>query len=339
MKHFPVVRRFLAGGAAALTVLVAGACEDAPEFGVGLQGRGTILLQAFYDYDGQQGASGADAAAPGLRFEVLLPGSNTAVASAVTNQSGLAELALIPTGSYALRVDPDYLADTLQLAWIDTTAVTFTPWDSVTVRVGVTPPTRSIADARTLPEGQRVWVEGMVLVSRGNSIDGSVHVRATGGGALRARFLAATGGAPGDSARILGVTVGQGARRDLDNALLSVLASAVRPILPVVVSVADARGAQAGALDADLVVIQEGVVTDVATIPFVGQEVTVSAGGASLEVVFLQQNGLGGAMVVPGTPVVSMTGVLVPDPNDLGRWQLVPRGQGDVQLGTPPGGG
>jgi hypothetical protein len=339
MKRFTEVRRLVAASAAALTVLIAAACEDSPEFSVGLAGTGTILLQAFYDYDGQPGPGGADDVAPGLRFEVLLPGSNTTVASGVTDGAGLAALALIPTGTYELRVDPDYLTDTLELAWIDTTAVSFTPGDSVALRVGVTPPTRSIADARALPEGRRVWVEGMVLNSRANSIDGAVHMRASEGGALRARFPAATSGAPGDSARILGVAVGQGSRRYLGDGLLRVVASAVRPILPVVVSLADAPGAGGGALDAELVVIQEGTVTDAATIPFVGQVVTISAGGANLEVVFLEQNGLGGFMVVPGMPVVSVSGVLVPDPNNLGRWQLVPRGGADIQLGPAPGGG
>jgi hypothetical protein len=179
----------------------------------------------------------------------------------------------------------------------------------------------------------------MVLNGRGSSVDGAVHIRGQDG-ALRVRFPAATGGAPGDSARVLGVTVGpSGARRFLGDGLLRVEASQVRPIRPVEVSLADASDARGGALDADLVIVREGVVTDTATVPFEGVEITVSAGVASLKVLLPEQNGFGFATVVPGTPVVSIAGLLLPDPSNLQRWQLVPRGQGDVQLGDPPDAG
>ena len=315
------------------------ACDREPEFGLAPEGEAAVRTQAYYEYDGAPGQGGRDAVAPGLRFEVLLPGSERVVASGAAASNGLVLLGDIPVGTYDLRVDPGYLADTLMVTGLDTTRVTLSVGDTVTIRAGVTPLTQSIADVRTLPEGRRVWIQGMALNSRASSVDGAVHVREAGVGALRVLFPAATGGAPGDSVRVLGLTQGIGSRRVLTDGLLTTLASSVRPVLPMEVDLETARTAGNGDLDADLVIVRGGTVTDVVSVPFVGFLLTVEDAGESVDVLLPLQNGFGGAAVQPGMPVVSITGLLVPDPEPSSTWRIVPRNGGDVQFGPAPPGG
>jgi hypothetical protein len=326
-------------GLVLLGLVALAACDREPSFSIGPDGIATVNVQAYLEYDGQRGFGGFDQPAEGLRFELVLPGSGTAVASGVADEDGVIQLEQIRTGTYDLRVDPDYLGDTLVMANIDTTRVTLSPSDVVTVQVGVTPPTRTMAEARTLPEGRRVWITGMALNSRGTSIDRAVHVLEEGFGAMRVVFPAATGGAPGDSVRVLGRTVGTGSRRYLSDGLLRVVASAVRLIRPLEVSVAEARTAGGGALDARLVIIQGGTVTDTVTIPFVGLRLTVGGAANGVHVLLPQQNGFGSPNIAPGRPVVSITGLLVPEDAPAQTWQIVPRGGGDVEFGPPPPGG
>ncbi|MEQ9568643.1 MAG: hypothetical protein RLN75_00515, partial [Longimicrobiales bacterium] len=173
------------------------------------------------------------------------------------------------------------------------------------------------------------------LNRRGQSVDGAIHLLGHGGDAMRAVFPSATGGSEGDSLRILGRTVGQGAGRHLVDGRSLLLAQSVRAVLPLEVAVGQVSTAGTGELDARLVVIRNAQVTDTVSVPFVGRVLTVGVGDAEFEALLLSQNGFG-APIVPGTPVISMAGLLVPDPDLAGAWQLIPRSQGDVQFGTPP---
>ncbi len=322
----------LLGSIAALT-----ACDRDQPFGPVPTSEASITVGAFYDYDGQPGPTGNDQAASGLRFQVTLPGSGTAVVEGVTDSTGIVTLDQIPVGTYDLRVDPAFLGDSLVLSEIDTTRVTLAPNDALGIAVGVTPPDASIAEARGLPEGRRVWVEGLALNARGDSGDRAIHLLAGDGSAVRVTFPAAVAGTAGDSLRVLGRTSGTGAARFLVDGRVIVLANQVRAVLPLEVTAAEARTADGGALDARFVVVQNATVTDAATIPFSGTLLTIDDGTESFRALLLTQNGFG-QTIVPGTPVVGIAGLLVPDPDVSGTWRMVPRGGGDVEFGQAPGG-
>lgn len=313
------------------------ACDRDQPFGPVPTSEASITVGAFYDYDGQPGPTGTDQAAPGLRFQVTLPGSGTAVAEAVTDTTGVVTLDRIPVGTYDLRVDPAFLGDSLVLSEIDTTRVTLAPNDVLTVAVGVTPPSATIAEARGLPEGRRVWVEGLALNARGESVDRAIHLLAGDGSAIRVTFPAAVPGTAGDSLRVLGRTSGAGDGRFLTDGRVIVLADQVRAVLPLEVTAAQARTADDGVLDARFVVVQNATVTDTATVPFAGTLLTIDDGDATFRALLPTQNGFG-QTVVPGTPVIGIAGLLVPDPDVGGTWRMVPRGGGDVEFGQPPGG-
>lgn len=316
-----------------LTVVLSACSKDEP-FGPLPVGEAQVGVTAYFDLDGAPGFGGADQPAPGLRFEVVLPGSGTAVASGAADAMGQIALTEIPVGTYDFRVDPAYLGDSLFVSQIDTTRLTLVPGDVVSLQVGVTAPTLSMSEARSAPEGRRVWVRGLALNSRFSSIDGALHVRESTGEAMRVVFPSAVVGSPGDSVRVLGVTTGTGSRRFLTGGFVSVVANDVRPIVPLDVSLADANTAGGGALDARLVVVRTGTVTDAVTMPFVGQRVTVSDGTTDLTVMLLSQNGFDTPPQI-GAPVQSLAGVLVPVAGSS-VWQLVPRGFGDARFDPVP---
>lgn len=332
------MRRLRLGRAAAAAlglVPFVASCDRDPAFGPESRAEGSVSATAYYEYDSVSGFGGPDRPATGLRFQVLLPGSGTAVAQGVADGEGRIVLGRVPVGTYDLRVDPAFLGDTLLVVRIDTTRVTLQPDQEFSISVAVTPPTYSLDELRQLPEGRRGWFTGMALNGRGSSIEGAVHVLEEGAGAIRAIFLAATSGSPGDSVRVLGRVSGTGVQRVLEESRLLVVAQSVRPILPLEVGFAEARSAGGGELAARFVVIRSGEVIDVATTPFVGQRVTVSNGTQPIDVFLPFANGFG-APVEVGSDAVSVAGLLIPDPANPGSWRIVPRGPGDARFIAPP---
>jgi hypothetical protein len=315
------------------------ACNRDEPFGPGLDSVASLSVQAYFEYDDNTGFGGGDAPAPGVPIQVVFLGTDTPVVEAVADAQGTVDFPSIPVGTYDIRVEPTFLGDSLVVAAIDSTRVTFAPNQARTFRVGLTPPTLSVAQVRALPLGRRVWITGMALNTRPTSLDGAVHVLEDGVNALRVNLPAASGGAQGDSVRALGTTAGTGSGRYLVDGRINVLAQDVRPLFPLELSISEARTAGGGQHAARLVVIRGGQVTDTTTIPFVGLRVGVRDGGATINVMLPQQNGFGTPPLPAGTPVVSVRGLLVQDPDAAGAWRIVPLRGGDVSFGPPPAGG
>lgn len=329
--------------AVALALTLAGCQDTDAPFGPLPPGLAEVVVQGYYEYDLQAGFGGADQRAEGLRFQLVLPGSGTPVAEGVGDELGVVLMEKVPVGTYDLRVDPGYLADSLVVTDIDTTRVTLVPGSRETLSAGVTPVSGTLAEAREMPVGRRLWFDGVALNRRGSTPDQSVHVLGSDGAAVRVVLPAASSVSEGDSVRVLGRAVESGADRHLVDGVAIVVAAAEWPPVPVEVEVGEVSGARGGALDAQLVVVRDAVVTDTLTVPFVGRLITITgadADGAEADFVALLriQNGYQTAPI-PGTPVLSLTGLLTPDPNAPGRWLLVPRSRNDDLFGQPPMGG
>ncbi|MEK9499425.1 hypothetical protein [Gaopeijia maritima] len=316
---------------------LAGCDRDAP-FGPLPPGEASVAVQAFYEYDRQAGFGGVDQRALGLRFQLTLPGSNTPVAEGAANEMGVVLLDRVPVGTYDLRVDPAFLGDSLVMTEIDTARVTLVPDDVLTLSVGVTPVSGTVAQARSLPEGRRLWVDGIALNGRGASFDQSIHVLGSDSSAVRVNLPTASPGSEGDSVRVLGRTVSNGATRYLADGLVVLVSEALRPVVAHEVEVAEVGDASGGSLDARLVVARDAVVADTLTVPFVGRRVTIQSGDDEFVALLRNQNGFDGPLV-PGTPVVAIAGLLVPDPDTPGRWLMVPRSRNDALFGQLPSGG
>ena len=320
-------------------VLAVTACNRDEPFGPGIESMASLSVQAYFEYDDNAGIGGGDAPAPGVPIQVVLLGTNTPVVEGVADAMGDVEFPEIPVGTYDIRVDPAFLADSLVVAGIDSTRVTFAPGQARNFQVGLTPPSLTVAQVRALPLGRRAWITGMALNGRQSSVDGAVHVLEDGTSALRVNLPAASGGSAGDSVRALGTTAGTGSGRFFVSGRINVLAQSVRAIFPLEVDIGEARTAGGGQHAARLVVIRGGQVAGTSAIPFVGLRVSVQDGAETINVLLPQQNGFGTPNLPVGTPVVSIAGLLVQDPDATGAWRIVPRGGGDVSFGPPPAGG
>lgn len=319
----------------AVALALTGCNRDEP-FGPGLEAVASLSVQAYFEYDDNSGFGGGDAPAPGVPIQILARGSGAAVLEDSADAEGTVDFPAIPVGTYEIRVDPAFLGDSLVVAFVDSTTVTFTPNQTRSFRVGLTPPTLSVAEVRALPLGRRVWVTGMALNSRPASIDGAVHILEGGSSALRINLPSASGGSEGDSIRALGTTAGTGDGRYLVDGRINVLAQSVRALFPLELTIGEARTAGGGQHAARLVLIRGGEVTDTATIPFVGLRVSVQAGTETVNLLLPQQNGFGTPNLPAGTPLISAAGLLLQDPDVPGAWRIVPRGAGEVSFGSPP---
>lgn len=325
------------GAVVLCSALAVAACDREAPFGPLPSGEASIAVQAYYEYDRVAGFGGADQVAEGLRFQLVLPGSGTPVVEGEADPLGVVLFERVPVGTYDLQVDPDFLADSLVVTEIDTTRVTVVPDDGLTFSVGVTPISGTVAEARAMPAGRRLWVQGIALNGRGASVDQSIHVLGSDSTAVRINLPTASSGSEGDSVRVLGRAVSSGATRYLADGLVTLVSEAQRPVVPREVEVAEVSDAAGGTLDALLVVARDAVVADTATVPFVGRRVTIRADDEEFVALLLNQNGFDGE-IVPGTPVVALAGLLVPDSVVAGSWMLVPRGRNDALFGQPPAG-
>lgn len=302
-------------GAAAL----AAGCESGSGNVLEVDATGSVVGVAYRDLNGNGVADGGDAPFRNLEVRVVSPGSGAVVARAPSDTNGVYRIRDVPAGRYRVTVDPARLGDSLQTS--PSTEVTVVPADSQVVAVPVSFPRLTVAEARAVPAGRRVFVEGLVVAVYGDT----AHV-ASGGRALRATRLQSpsdfsVGNLPGDSVRVLGTTGRFRGQPILDNATLYVLNSIISLPSPLVQTTTAAASAGGGALDAVQVQVRNATLVD-----------TVSADGRSL---LRLDDGSGPVDVpigsgvafqnnrfVPGL-VVHATGVLVPASRD-GAWWLRP---------------
>lgn len=303
-----------------LAAALAAGCESGNVLEV--ETTGVIRGVVFLDRNGNGVGETGDRAFRNAEVRVVTPGSGTVVARATTDSTGFFRVADVPIGRYQVTVNPANLADTVQM--LPSPEVSVPPLDSVSVVVGVTYPKVTVEQARTLPLGRRVFVEGTVVGAYADTahLTGAARsIRATrlqaGSGSVNPSEL------PGDSVRILGVTARNRGQPTLDDALLFQLNSRVIPP-PVQVTTGAAAGAAGGTLDAAQVQVRNVTVVDTFSVEgewflrlddgsgpvsfWLGPRINFTAGG-----------------FVPGSVVIA-TGVLVPNPGGSGwriRWRRV----------------
>ena len=195
-------------------------------------------------------------------------------------------------------------------------------------------PTATIAQARQLPLGRLVSVEGVALNSWITYADSTVHM-ADSTGSIRVTRVQLVNLFAGNRVRMLGVVGFRDGQPVITNATASVLGDALIPLAPLL-STAIAATADNARLDAALVRVANAVIADTATvlIGIAGQlspgdfVVHVNDGSGPLEVVFDRDSGFQLGGFIPGA-TLNITGLMVPLSN--GRdWRLKPRQPSDV---------
>lgn len=316
--------------ALAATLLLA-ACDNA---GTGLgfpaEKAGIVQASAFLDRDGSRTLTAADTTFAGARVALLAHGSGDTVKSALTGANGIIRFTNVPLGEYRIVVSAGSLGDTVQVAAIDTAAevkLTATV-DSAKALIRLGYPEVTLRQARALPPGKRVFVRAVVLSGVQVFRDTTSHV-SDSSSAMRLTRVSLRGGltgnTPGDSVSVLGVTSTRVGQPTLDQAIVSRFGARQAP-LPIIIGTGIAGTASGGLLDAALVQIVGGLISDTLTIT-PDFRVTVSDGTGSLFILLDANQPFLRSSFQIGKHT-NARGVLVPD--GAGAWYLKPRDPNDT---------
>jgi len=310
----------IAGSAALL-----GSCQNAGQDRVlGVQATGIIKGLVYFDRDGNRVPDAADTTLAGVAVRLILSGARDTLARTVSDTGGLFRFGAVPAGTVVMAVDSTTIPqDSLQVTRTDVPTITVTPGDSFVVRIAVSFPQVTVAQARALPLGKKVFVVGVALNNSFTFGDSTVHLADT------AAAILVTGVRPlvftGDSVRMLATRRGKSGQPTLANPLVFTLSvGAATPSHQVSTAVA-----ASGQLDAALVQIVGATVQDTATLAG-NRRLTVTDGSGALVVQLDTIAGFRGAVLASDTlrAKLDATGVLVP--TGAGAWILLPRAPADV---------
>jgi hypothetical protein len=185
----------------------------------------------------------------------------------------------------------------------------------------------TIAEARALPLGRVVVIEGVALNGWVTFADSTVHV-ADDTGFIRAVQVRPANIAAGSRVRLLGTVGVRDGQPVLANVTPSVIGSGILPLAPAL-STATASTADGGRLDAALVRVLGARVVDVSA-EADGFVVRVNDGSGALEVLLDRDVGFQPGQYTANR-VLNITGVLVPTSGGSG-WRLKPRQTSDVVI-------
>lgn len=312
-----------------------GACTNAGEIRTTTSlATGGIAVGFYLDRNGSGVFDAGDTVFAGGRIALLLASGTDTLRVATANAQGVAVFDTVPIGTYRVVVDRHALGDSIGVVAGDTGTIRVAA-DSLSgsrvIRLGFTEV--SIAQARTLPAGKRVFIRGKVVSPLQAFRDSSAFIADTSGAIRITSAVPRTGGGgnnPGDSVLVLGTTGKAQGQGIVQHGVFFSLASGLSP-LPQVVTVADARGARGGALDAIFVQLSNVVIVD--TIPaapdFIVKVADPSDSTSTVKVLIDQLlSAPHGAFPIGRT--ATLRGVLVPQGD--GTWMLKPRGGGDIVI-------
>lgn len=317
-----MTRRFL--GVLLAASSVAAACDQGPERLLSIPGTAVIIGSAFVDSNTNGIQDGEDRSLPGLRIQVAYLSASDTLMSVVTGSDGQFLLEGIPVGDLRLEVDATTIPDSLTIEALSNAAPSLGANDTarITIRAGY--PRVTVAEARTLPAGRRVIVDGVALSPMSAFETGTLHIAAAGD-AIRASGVASSAIAPGDSVRVLAGTARDNGQPILDVDNFRVLTRVQVPA-PMDVTTAQAAAAGAGALDAHLVRVRSATVTSV-TVTEGQHRFTLDDGSGVLDAA-VATDGEFNLTLLAESNRIDAVGVLVP--LGAGRWRLLPRTNADI---------
>lgn len=324
-----------------LTVLVAAfavACENAGE-NLGLPDllQGAIGVGVYLDRDGSLTQSAGDTVFAGARVSLLVAGGTDTIRTATSGADGVAVFNDVPLGSYRVVVDRAALGDSIGVVVGDTGTIRIVaqqPGITATrvVRLGFREVT--IGEARAIPAGRRVFVRGIVhsglQIFRDSSSfmsSNGVSIRITGARHRPGRAF----NNPGDSVIVLATTGVRAGQPVLVDGLIATLGVTAAPI-PTPITVAEARTAKGGTLDAAFITVVGARIADTvaATPDFLVIIAEVADTSIKTNVLIDAQLNAPRTIFRPGFPI-TVRGVLVPRGD--GTWVIKPRGGTDVTIG------
>ena len=329
------MRRPLGIAAALILALLAGSLAGCPNAGedriLAVSATGVVRGLVYFDLNGTLAPDQGDDSLKDVRVKLVTKGTRDSIAGASSLASGIFRFAGVQVGTYVVIVDSTSVGDSAMVVKQDSTEVTVPPGDSVAVNIGISFPRVSIAEARALPPGRKVFVEGVALNARDNFRDTTLHVQDTSG-AVRVTRVRSAGVFTGDSIRLRGTVSRRSGLPSLDDVTVFSLGVAFLPTASQITT-AQAATAQGGSLDAMQAVVLNATINDTLT---VGNDfrLTVDDGSGVLEV--LLDATADAAFRVPLLPGVyvpgnafDIVGILVPT-GSAGLWRLKPRSAQDL---------
>ena len=329
------MRRYGRFGAAVLAAAI-GACTNSGENRTTAVGAaGTVSGVVRNDANGDRLAGAGDDSVSGARVRLLHASGQIAGPAQATRGNGTYSFSGVPVGDYAVTLDTTGFADTLQLIRVDSGTFTVTPAETVHVNILVGRPVVTVAQARALPVGRKVFVTGVALSGSATFADSTTGFADASGAVRVAR--GGTAFAVGDSLRLLATLSRRDSEPVLVNPIVFALGSGHLPAATAV-SAAAAASAAGRSLDAHFVAVGGVTVTDTSRTAG-AYLVTVADTSGSLVVeldrtadtAFTTAN-LPGSYV-PGN-AFDLLGVLLP--SGAGGWRLRARSALDLTLVPSP---
>jgi hypothetical protein len=323
------------------------ACENAGIDRIAaLDATGTVAGVIFIDANASRAMDAEDRGAPSLTLALVRAGTSDTVATAVTDADGMFVFPEVPVGRYTLALPPAVLADSFRVVYRDppgeAVADGLATWlppaipttvarnDTATVVIGIGHPRVPVAEARTAPVGERLFVRGIALTRIDPFGDATLHLRGSDA-AIRAIGVRPGALVVGDTVHVLGTVSSQWGEPVISDARVFVMGAGTPPT-PRPVTLAGAMTAGDGALDAELVEITAMTVGDTSR---VGNRFRIVAEDpdAPVETIIHPDGTYDFSRLGPGS-VLNITGVLVPD-SVSGFWRVWPRSGTDVVVVTP----
>lgn len=290
-----------------------------------IEATGTVQGVVYFDANGTRELEEEDVPLALIGVRLLPFGSSDTIARATSNADGIFSIPRVPVGGYAIVVDPASVGEGAQVVALDPAEFFVQPNDSVTSFIAISYQSYTLAEARTRPLGEKLFVSGIALIRNGLFADSTLHI-ADRTGAIRATRVQRSEIFAGDSVRLLGEVGRRDGLWTLDNVTTYLLAIAGPPT-PEQLTTGAAASADAGTKDAALVRIVNAEITDTATVNG-DYELTVDD-GTGAAVVLLDSDVPFSTLdpYVPGV-FIDATGVLVP--TGTGSWSIKPRSDIDL---------
>jgi len=222
---------------------------------------GTVTAKLVLDSDGNGGANQTDPPLEGWTVELAQPAGGTVV-TGLTDADGSVLFSDVPVGLLVPALSPGDMGDTLSLIPSTAQAFTLEAGDQVTVSPVVTLPFFTLAEARDLPPGKPLFVEGTTLNTFPTTGERNLHLK-SGGSYIRVLSVDSGTVALGDSVRVRARTSISEGVPTLDGKMVYRLGSATATPVPVDLTTGEAAGARGGALDAALVKVSTADIIEV----------------------------------------------------------------------------
>ncbi|KPK63649.1 MAG: hypothetical protein AMS21_06555 [Gemmatimonas sp. SG8_38_2] len=312
------------------TLLVAGCIGTGEDRVTSIDAAGTVDGLVYYDGDGNREATDDDTPIALVGIRLLYFGTQDTATRALSDRNGLFSMPAVPAGLYRIVIDPATVPDSLLVVEIDPgVEIIASRNDTTTTAIALSFPIVTIEEARQLPPGERVFVEGVALNARETFGDQTVNI-AGSTWAMRSTRVGTAVIFAGDSVRFLGTTSTVEGQPTLDNVTPFIITVAEVP--PAIrVTTAMATAADSARLDAALVQVRDATISDTATVAE-GLALEVNDGSGLLRILLDEDVPFViDSTYVPGS-LVDAEGLLVPLPGTPATWELKPRSPADIQV-------